>query len=49
MDLGQNMDIGCGPYKRLLDNFMPYTFKGKFPKTTQNSAMSYGNSMKMFI
>ncbi len=40
----QKMDIGCGPYKRLLDNFnqfeSPYTFSVKFYKTTQNSTMS---------
>ena len=47
----QKMDIGCGPYKRLPDNFhqseSPYTFNVKFSKTTQNSAMSDGNSLKM--
>ena len=45
------MDKGCGPYKRLLDSFhqfsSPYTFNVKFSKTTQNSAMSNGNSTKM--
>ncbi len=45
------MDIGCGAYKRLLDNFhqseSPYTFNVKFPKTAQNSAMNNGNSTKM--
>ncbi len=47
----QKMDIGCGPYKRSLDNFhqseSPYTFNVKFSQITQNSAMSNGNSMKM--
>ncbi len=45
------MDIGCGPYKRLLDNFhqseSPYTVNVKFSKTVQNSAMSNNNSTKM--
>ncbi len=44
----QNMVVGCRPFKRLLDNFhqfnSPYTSNGKFPKTTQHSAMSNGNS-----
>ena len=47
----QKMDVGCGPYKRLLDSFhqseSPYTFHVKFSKTTQNSAMSNGSSTKM--
>ncbi len=47
----QKMDIGCGPNKRLLDNFRqsesPYTFNVKFSKTAPNSAMSNGNSTKM--
>ncbi len=46
----QKMDIGCGPYKRLLDSFHqsepPYTFNGNFYKTTQNSAMSNYYSAK---
>ena len=45
------MDVGCGPYKRLLDNFhqseSPYTFNVKFSKTAQNSAIGLGNSRKM--
>ncbi len=45
------MDIGCGPYKRFLDNFnqseSAYTFNVKLSKTVHNSAMSNGNSMKM--
>ena len=45
------MDIGCGPYKRLPNNFYqsesPYTFNVKFSKTAQNSAMNNGNSTKM--
>ncbi len=45
------MDVGCGPYKRLLDNFhqyeSPYTFNVKFSTTAQNSAMNNGNSTKM--
>ncbi len=45
------MDIGCGPYKRLVDNFhqseSPYTFNVKVSKTTQNSDVSNGNSTKM--
>ena len=44
----QKMDVGCGPYKRLLDSFhqseLPYTFNVKFSKTAQNSAMSNNNS-----
>ncbi len=47
----QKMDVGCGPYKRLLGNFHqsepPYTFNVKFSKTAENSAMSNGNSTKM--
>ncbi len=49
----QKMDIGCGPYKKLMDNFhqceSPYTLYVKVSKTTQDStqAMSDGNSMKM--
>ncbi len=47
----QKMDVGCGPYKRLLDNFhqsqSSYTFNVKFSKTAQNSAMSNSNSTKM--
>ncbi len=47
----QKMDIGCGPYKRLLDNFhqseSPYTFNVKFSKTVQNPVMSDGISTKM--
>ncbi len=45
------MYIGCGPYKRFLDNFRQsesaYTFNVKFSKTAQNSAMSNVNSTKM--
>ena len=47
------MDVGCGPNKRLLDNFpqfeSPYTctFNVKFSKTAQNLAMSNGYSTKM--
>ncbi len=45
------MDIGCGAYKRLPDNFhqseSPYTFNDKFSKTAQNSSMNNGNSTKM--
>ncbi len=47
----QKMDAGCGPYKRLLDNFdqseSPYTFNATFSNTAQNSAMNNGNLMKM--
>ncbi len=45
------MDIGCGPYTKLLDSFhqseSPYTFDVEFSKTTQNSAMRNGNLVKM--
>ncbi len=45
------MDVGCGPYKRLLGNFpqseSPYTFNVKFSKSAQNSAMSNCYSTKM--
>ncbi len=47
----QKLDIGCGPYKRLLDNFhqfdSPYTFNVKFSKIIQSLAMNNGNLTKM--
>ncbi len=47
----QKMNVGCGPYKRLPDNFhqskSPYTFNVKFSKTAHNSSISNGNSTKM--
>ncbi len=47
----QKMHVGCGPYKRLLDNFhqsgSPYTSNVKFSKSAQNSAINNGNSTKM--
>ncbi len=48
----QKMNVGCGPYERLLDNFhqseSPYTFNVKFSVTTQNSAVSNDNLTKHF-
>ena len=49
----QKMDVGCGPYKRLPDNFhqseSPDTFNVKFSRTAQISAINNGNSMIMLF